>query len=175
MNSFFLVIEKTSEKIDEENFGSFHTPSMCNHKYASMPDVLELDCPEDKTRNIDGQGAILNKEWVEERNPGPYSQNFLPDDTFSFDFQDDLISSTPFQPMRKTHTAPLPGFLISSTPAIRAVKPNCFPSPKRDVTSTPFRHQTPQTCNAPSQHQTPQTWNAPSQRKSVKRTQDWDF
>ncbi len=138
-------------------------PAIFNHKYTSMPDVLEMDCPEDKTRNIDGQGASLNKEWVEERNPGPCSQNFLPDDTFSFDFQDDLISSTPFQPMRKAHAAPLPGFLISSTPAIRAVKPNCFPSPNRNLTSTPFRHQTPQ------------TWNAPSQRKSVKRTQDWDF
>ncbi|XP_046652320.1 uncharacterized protein LOC124343166 isoform X2 [Daphnia pulicaria] len=205
-------IQKTSEEVEEENFGSFHMPAIFNHKYTSMPDVLEMDCPEDKTRNIDGQGAGLNKEWIEERNPGPCSQNFLSDDTFALDFQDDLISSTPFQPMQKTHgAAPLPGFLISSTPAIRAVKPNCFPSPKRNLTSTPFRHQTPQTWNAPSQyqapqnwdapsqhqtpqnwnapsqhqtpqnwnapsqHQTPQNWNAPSQRKSVKRTQEWDF
>ena len=72
--------------------------------------------------------------------------------------------------MSREKVVPLPGFLASSTPAIRnstpairAVRPNFVPPSKHQISSTLFRQQTQK------------TWNTPPQRKMAKKSQDWDF
>ena len=160
-------MRETVEELEEENFGSFHISGIFNHPAPTE----KTDCKEDRTKKKTGRSESINKYWANENVPGP-PQSFLQDDSFSIDFDNDLISSTPFQPnMSREKVVPLPGFLASSTPAIsriassaiRAVRPNFVPPSKHQISSTLFRQQTQK------------TWNTPPQRKMVKKSQDWDF
>lgn len=151
-------MRETVEELEEENFGSFHISGIFNHPAPTE----KTDCKEDRTKNKTGRSESINKYWANENVPGP-SQSFLQDDSFSIDFDNDLISSTPFQPnVSKGKVVPLPGFLASSTPSIRAIRPNFVPPSKHQISSTP-------------RQQIQKTWNTPPQRKMVKKSQDWDF
>ncbi|KZS17395.1 Uncharacterized protein APZ42_017024 [Daphnia magna] len=125
-------VEKIYEDVQQ---GNLEIGFFSDSRFA-LPDSLEQYCPIDFTDKTQGRGATYNKEWmIQETSPGAQTEDFTGEDTFSYDFHDDLISSTPFQSTNKSRVVPLPGFLMSSTPAIRAAKPYFLSTPDQRATS----------------------------------------
>lgn len=120
-------IKKKASQIPENSQKTIFSPVQ-----NASSDFVEQHCPVDYTKNDEGRGSIYNSVWMEN---DVASQNQFPgNDTFAYDFEDELISSTPF---RSTRPFASTSFLTSSTPAPHKMNPNCFSTPKPLIDSTP--------------------------------------
>lgn len=137
-----LETEKNLKQFSNEDLDKRQDAFSLQDSLLGLPNLFEQECPVDYTKNVEERGSYYSSVWaINEKETA--SQNCFPlEDTFAHDFEDELISSTPLQSTNKARPTkldiPLSGIMMSSTPAIRKMKPNYFSTPKPLVTSTPL-------------------------------------